>query len=195
MKLKAFLATGSLVATLALAPTLALSAEGGEASGGHPWLTLLFYIINFSGFIYIVKRYAGPAIIKFFHDRATSIRTNLAASESSFHKAEEVYNRAVAALERLESEKARLVGEIRDSTQHEVNRMKQMATETAKRMRQDAELTAHATAENGRRRIRARMAQAASAMAREMIAQSFSSADQDRLVDEFTRTLESRARP
>ena len=188
MKLRA----GIIGLGLALYPALAHAAESGE--GGGSWLSLLFYVINFAAFVYIVARFGGPAATKFVGDRARQIKKTLKDSETELQRAQDVANQWAAKLAGLESEKAALLKEMKDETLREMTRIREFAQVTSKRISADAELTAEAVAEAGRREIRTRLAARAAAVAGELIARDFESADQIRLIKGFMDKLLSEAR-
>ena len=58
---------------LLLLPSLALAAEGHEEHGGSPWATLIFSTINTLLFLFVLKRFAWPAISSWVVDRRKAI--------------------------------------------------------------------------------------------------------------------------
>jgi len=192
MKLKTIFST--VLGVGLLSPTLAFCAEGGAAESGS-WVALIFYVINFAIFVYILMHFAGPLAVKFFHDRATEIREGINLSESGFRSASQTAERAEAELRGLAAEKDRLLKEMRAETAREVARILELGQMGATRIRRDAEMTARSIADNGRRTVQAHLAATAARMARQLIAQDFTTADQSRLVHEFLDTVREEARP
>jgi F0F1-type ATP synthase membrane subunit b/b' len=184
----------TLAATLGvgLSPTLAFCAEG--ASEGGSWLALIFYIINFAAFVYIVRRFAGPMVVSFFHQRAAQIRENIEQSESTFRAARDGAQRAAAEVAGLEAEKARLFKEMREETEREVARIRELGRMGAQRIRRDAEMTAASLADGGRRTLQAHLAATAVRIAREIIVNNFEPADQSRLLRDFLDTVRQEIR-
>ncbi len=184
MKVKAAIAA---LLSVGLCPALAFCAEGGE--GGGSWLTLMFFALNFAAFVYILVFFASPYISKFFRDRASAIRETLRRSESDAQRAQDVASQAAARAARLEADKAELAGETRAETAREIGRMRELAQAAAERIKHDAELTAAGTAETARRRIRARLAQVATDLARDLVTKNLEASDQGRLIEDFMNRL------
>ena len=67
--------------------------------------------------------------------------------------------------------------------------MREMAQATAERIKRDAELTAAGTADSARRRIRARLAQVATDLARDLVVKNLEASDQGRLIEDFMDSL------
>ena len=190
MKLKAAIATALSVG---LFPALAFCAENSAATETGSWFALLFYVINFSLFLMIIVRYAGPAIKGFFRDRAVGIRQNMQRADSALLQAQERASRAAEQMSRLDAEKARIASEMMDETVYQVGRIYDMAREAVARLKRDTELTSAALRESGRRHVREAMALAAGEIARELIVRNFESSDQSRLLEQFTAKLNQEA--
>jgi F-type H+-transporting ATPase subunit b len=190
MKLATAIAATALLGML---PSLALAAEHSTPEGGS-WLVLLFYIINFAIFVYLIAHYAAPAIRDFFHQRATLIRNNLRQSQADYKIAQEAEQQVRTLLAGLETEKARVLQDMRDATEVEVARIREQSRTAAQRIRRDGELMAQNTADQARRQVRAAMAAIAIAKARELIRAEFESRDQSRLLNDFIDTIRHGAR-
>jgi F0F1-type ATP synthase membrane subunit b/b' len=190
MKLKAAIATGLSVG---LFPALAFCAENAAATEAGSWFALLFYVINFSLFVVIIVRYAGPAIKGFFRDRAVGIRQNMQRADSALLQAQERASRAAEQISGLDADKAKIASEMADETVYQVGRIYDMAQEAVARLKRDTELTSAALRESGRRHVREAMALAAGEIARELIVRNFEPADQSRLLEQFTAKLNQEA--
>jgi len=190
MKLKAAIATALSVG---LFPALAFCAENTAATETGSWFALLFYVINFSLFVVIIVRYAGPAIKGFFRDRAVGIRQNMQLADSALLEAQERASRAAEQMSRLDAEKARIASEMTDETVYQVGRIYDMAREAVARLKRDTELTSAALRESGRRHVREAMALAAGEIARELIVRNFEPSDQSRLLEQFRVKLNQEA--
>ena len=190
MKLKAAIAT---VLSVGLFPALAFCADNAAATEAGSWFALLFYVINFSLFVMIIVRYAGPAIKGFFRDRAVGIRQNMQWADNALLQAQERASRAAEQMSRLDAEKARIASEMTDETAYQVGRIYDMAQEAVARLKRDTALTSAALRESGRRHVREAMALAAGEIARELIVRNFEPADQSRLLEQFTTKLNQEA--
>lgn len=190
MKLRHSIALGAI---LLLVPATALCAEGGEGRGS--WLTLLFFTINFILFVVILAKFGAPVARKFLRDRATQIRETLSRSTSAFERAQQIANQAAVRMAQLEAEKKLLAAEMGRETEREVARIRELTQTALGRIRRDAELTAGAIADSGRRRIRTHLAEVAAKLARDLIAANFDAADQSRLIEDFMTRIRNEARP
>jgi len=177
----------------ALFPSAALAAAEAEESQGS-WLLLLFFTINFILFVFVLGYFAGPLARKFFADRAATIRTGLSRAERAFAEAQDLANKAAARMAALEAELKKTAEEIEEETAFQVTRVAELAKSTAERIRNDAVLSTAALAEAAKRRVRARLAETAATLARDLIGREFQRDDQGRLIDGFMEQLAGGAR-
>jgi F-type H+-transporting ATPase subunit b len=168
----------------ALYPHVAFAAE--EAAEDHgSWLLFAFFAINFVIFVYLLARFAGPAIRKYLTDRSSTIRSTLTRAESALSAAEALAGKAAQQMAALEAELKQTAAEIEQETAFQVARVAELARSTAERVRRDAVITGTALGEAARRRVRARLAESAAALARDLIGSNFQASDQGRLIDGF----------
>jgi F-type H+-transporting ATPase subunit b len=183
----------SMAATAAaMLPAAAFAAEGGAEDHGS-WLLFTFFAINFVLFVYIIVRFAGPAIGSFFRSRATDIRGALSRAEKAFAEAQDLANQAAKRAAGLEAEVAGLIRDIDEETQLRVKRIAELAEATVERLRHDAEMTSAAITEAAQRRLRAELAAVSARLARDLIQRSFQASDQNRLLESFMGRLEGEA--
>ena len=173
-------------------PSIAMAAEEAEAPGS--WLSFSFFAINFLLFAFVLVRFAGPLIRKFFADRASLIHSNLAKSEEAFKEAEELAKAAAERIQALEKEVATLKQELEEETAFQLRRTSELAKANSERIRRDTQITAAAIAENAQRRVRENLARVAAQLARDLISRHFESADQNRLIAGFMQRLGEEAR-
>ena len=181
--------TSAAIIAAALFPSAALAAEA-EAQQGS-WLLLLFFTINFILFVFIIGYFAAPVVRKFFADRAATIRTGLSRAERAFAEAQDVANKAAARIAALEAELKKTAAEIEQETGFQLARIADLANSTAERIRHDAVLSTAALTEATKRRVRARLAESAANLARDLIGRDFHRDDQGRLIDGFMEQLGS----
>jgi F-type H+-transporting ATPase subunit b len=177
----------AIVAAAVLCPTLAFAAEGPEAKGS--WFSLIFYVINFVIFLWILRHYAGPPVVKYFRDRATGMRDSIGRADAAFHEAQALANRAAERIAKLEAEKAQISSDLADETVYQVGRIYDLARETVARIKRDTEMTATALQEAAHRRAREALAAGAGRLAGELVERNFVPADQRRLLDSFLERL------
>ena len=177
----------------ALSPRIALAAAEAPEERGS-WMLLVFFTINFLLFVFVIGYFAVPLARKFFADRATTIRTSLSRAERAFAEAQDLANKAAARMAALEAELKKTAAEIEEETAFQVTRVAELAKSTAERIRHDAVLSTAALAEAAKRRVRARLAEAAPSLARDLIGREFQRDDQGRLIDGFMEQLAGGAR-
>ena len=186
--------TSAALIGVALFPSAALAAaEANEQQGS--WLLLFFFAINFILFVFILGYFAVPLARKFFADRAATIRTGLSRAERAFAEAQDLANKAAARIAALEAELKKTAAEIEEETTFQVKRVAELAKSTAERIRHDAVLSTAALTEAAKRRVRARVAESAANLARDLIGRNFHRDDQGRLLDGFMEQLAGGARP
>jgi len=169
------------------------SANAAEEAGAEhgSWLLLTFFAINFILFVGVLVYFAGPALRKFFADRAVTIRTALSRAKSALAEAEDLANKAAARMAALSAELKKLADELEQETAFQVGKVADLAKSTADRIRHDTEMSKSALSEAAKRRVRAQLAESAANLARETISRNFQPADQGRLIDGFMDKLGS----
>lgn len=172
----------------ALSPQIALAAAEAPEQRGS-WTLLLFFVINFALFGWVLARFGLPLARKFLADRATSIRSSLSRAQAAFAEAQDMANQAAARMASLEAELKKTAAEIEEETSFQLAKVAELAKSTGERIRRDAVLSASALAEAARRRVRARLAESAATLARDLIGRDFQPNDQGRLVDGFMDQL------
>lgn len=190
--MKARIARICLTAAAVFWPSWVFAAEGEQAEGS--WFALIFYTINFLLFLWIVRRYGGPRITQFFHDRAHTIREIRGRAENAYKEAQELGNRAAQQLQRLDADKRKMMSELDEETAFQINQMNDAAREAVSRIRRDTEITTAALREGAQRRLRQTMAEAAGRIARGLVSRNFQASDQARLLQGFIERIGEEAR-
>jgi len=169
------------------------AANAAEEAGAEhgSWLLLMFFAINFILFVGALFYFAGPALRKFFADRAVTIRTALSRAKSALAEAEDLANKAAARMAALSAELKKLADELEEETAFQVGKVADLAKSNAERIRRDTEMSKSALSEAAKRRVRAQLAESAANLARETISRNFQPADQGRLIDGFMDKLGS----
>ncbi len=178
-----------LAATAAAAMFPATVHAAEEAPSGGSWLLLAFFAFNFIVFAAALVYFSAPLARKYFGDRAAGIRSGLDRAQGALDEAERLANEALGRIARLEQDLRQLTEELEAETRHQVTQMREAARAGGERIRRDTELTAAALADGARRQVRARLADTAAALARELIGQHFRADDQGRLVASFMERL------
>ena len=182
--------TSAAILAAAFFPRAALAAEGAGAEHGS-WLLLMFFAINFALFVYVLVHFAGPALKKFFADRAVTIRTALSRAASALAEAEDLANKAAARMAALAAELKKVADELEQETAFQVSKVADLAKSTAERIHRDTEMSSSALSEAAKRRVRAQLAESAATIASSLISRDFQRNDQGRLIDSFMDKLGS----
>ncbi|HKN13714.1 MAG TPA: hypothetical protein VJX68_11025 [Candidatus Binatus sp.] len=180
--------TSAAIFAAAFFPQAALAAEEGGAEHGS-WLLLMFFAINFFLFVWVLVHFAGPALKKFFADRAVTIRTALSRAASALAEAEDLANKAAARMAALSAELKKLADELEQETAFQVSKVADLAKSTAERIHRDTEMSSSALSEAAKRRVRAQLAESAATLASSLISRDFQRNDQGRLLDSFMDKL------
>jgi F0F1-type ATP synthase membrane subunit b/b' len=182
--------TSAAIFAAAFFPRAAMAAEDAGAEHGS-WLLLMFFAINFALFVYVLVHFAGPALKKFFADRAVTIRTALSRAQSALTEAEDLANKAAARMAALAAELKKVADELEQETAYQVGKVADLAKVTAERIHRDTEMSSSALSEAAKRRVRAQLAESAATIASNLISRDFQSNDQGRLIDGFMDKLGS----
>jgi F0F1-type ATP synthase membrane subunit b/b' len=182
--------TSAAILAAAFFPRAALAAEGAGDEHGS-WLLLMFFAINFALFVYVLIHFAGPALKKFFADRAVTIRTALSRAQSALAEAEDLANKAAARMAALAAELKKVADELEQETAYQVGKVADLAKSTAARIHRDTEMSSSALSEAAKRRVRAQLAESAATIASNLISRDFQRNDQGRLIDGFMDKLGS----
>ena len=190
--MKKWITSAAIFAAAFFAYTVNAANAAEDAGEGHgSWLLLTFFAINFILFVGVLVYFAGPALRKFFADRAVTIRTALSRAKSALAEAEDLANKAAARMAALSAELKKLADELEQETAFQVGKVADLAKSTAERIHRDTEMSSSALSEAAKRRVRAQLAESAATLARELIGRNFQPADQGRLIDGFMDKLGS----
>jgi len=190
--MKKWITSAAIFAAAFFAYTVNAANAAEDAGEGHgSWLLLTFFAINFILFVGVLVYFAGPALRKFFADRAVTIRTALSRAKSALAEAEDLANKAAARMAALSAELKKLADELEQETAFQVGKVADLAKSTAERIHRDTEMSSSALSEAAKRRVRAQLAESAATLARDLIGRNFQPADQGRLIDGFMDKLGS----
>jgi F-type H+-transporting ATPase subunit b len=187
-------ATRTLTAAAALllgtaAGALAEEAAHGGSHDGHgdggAWLTLVFSAINFSIFLFLLYKYAWPAVKTSLAARHREVAEAMAVAERAREEAEAIRRDYVAKEAALDETRRRMLEEISRGAEADRARLLKDAEEAAQRLRTDAERQAEYDLSRARRELRAEAARLAADLAEKEVRSKLTDADRARLVREF----------
>lgn len=177
------------VLVLVALPSLALASGAETHPGGPPtagqWLLLLCAFINFAGFIYLFRRFAGAPLKEYLHGRRKELVELMAAAERAKSEAEQLKRECETKAAELEQARRLLITEMREIAEAERKRMMAGAKEASDRLMRDAERAAQSDIERARQELRAETARLAAEIASAEVAKRIDDPTRHRLLDEF----------
>ena len=165
----------------------AWAAEGGAHV---PSVTELFFpLINFLIFAFLVKRYGLPLIKQHLKQRREGLVEAVATAQQAKGEAEGYVRKYQDLLKVLDSECDRIREDLRAEGERERGRIVAEAEESAAKLKADADFLAEQEVKMARQQIRGEMALLAEAAAERVIQEHMAAADQDRMVESFSREI------
>lgn len=177
-----------------LLPAIAFAAEGGghhQANPAEQWKIFTFSVVNFTIFVFLMRRFAGPPLKDFLSRRRREVREAIEAADKAKAEADQVKAEYEAKAAKLEETKAVLVAEVKAIAEGEHARVIAAANEAADRMRRDAELTAESDLARARRELRREAAKLATELAGQMIQDKLNDAERERLLRDFISRVQA----
>jgi len=176
--------------SLLLSATSGFAAEqGGKSEGSES--SLIFYAINFALFLFIVVKYAGPSVRGYFRSRAQSVRSTFESAEQALAKAQQQAASVNSLFARLESEKRRIIAQIRAESERQVAEIRERARKLANQIRHEGELSVKALAAEAEHKLKLFLVHSATEMARQLLQEHLTPADQHRLVESFIQQVQA----
>jgi F-type H+-transporting ATPase subunit b len=188
MRLSALFAAGTTVVLLSSVAGQAVAAGGGGHDGPPPvgaWITLGFTFFNFFLFIWILRRFAWPPVVRFLANRHQEVKDAMAVAEKARAEAEEVKREYALKEAALEETRARMIEEIRAAAVSDRAKALREAEAIAGRLRSEVERQAENELARARRELRAEAARLAAELAEKELRGTMTAADRTRLVREF----------
>lgn len=164
------------------------SAASETAHGPNFWM-LGVQVLNAAILLFILIRFAGPALRDYFQARSVQIRESIEGAQEQLREAEAEIAELRTRLEAFEGESGRLVEGAAENAEAERGRMLERARATAQRIREDAERVADSEIERARQALRAEAARLATQLAGELLRDEATPDDDKRIVSEFIDKL------
>lgn len=178
------------------APVLA-SEAGHHAEAGHheehgiPWATLIFSSINLGIFVFMLARFAWPAIRDWIADRHATIVQTLKQAEVAKRDAEQLKQEWERRLNGLQTEIEAMRQQARTDIAREREQILAAAQRTAESIRRDADRAAEQEQRAAQAQLRDEVARRALALATERARTELTSADHDRFIGDFLQQVRS----
>ena len=177
-------------------PLILWAAEeghGGHAEGGSQQLTLVFSAINLLLFIFVLRKYALPAVRENLKKRRETILQALNEGKKAREEAEALRREYEQKLSGLAAEQERMRRQALADAEREKERILEEARKMAERARAEAQQTAQREVEEARRLLRQEVTAQAVRLAAEIVRSSLTPNDQSRLVQEFVQGVNTNA--
>ena len=148
-----------------------------------------FPLVNFIIYAFIIVKFAFPLVRDFLKTRREEVVAKIAQAAAKKQAAEVLVREYRSKLAGLGKEVQALQAALRQEGEREKSRLISDALATAVKIKEDANFLSDQELRTARQKLREEMANAAEATARQLIERNISAADQNRLVDDFVRTL------
>jgi F-type H+-transporting ATPase subunit b len=165
-------------------------ASAAQAEHHGPSINDIWFPLgNFIIFAFIIVRYGLPLVRNFLQSRHEEVVATLKNSAAKKQHAESVVRDYQGRLAHLQEEIQSIHDSLRDEGVREKTRILREAETLVAKIKEDARFLADQEVKAARQKIRDEMAQQAAAEARELVRRHLSSADQNRLVEEFIHSI------
>jgi F-type H+-transporting ATPase subunit b len=171
---------------MALAVWAAEEGHGGghEGGGANLW-GLVFSAVNFLIFVFILRKYALPAVRQALRRRRETIVQTLNEAERAKEEAESLRREYEQKLVGLAAEQERLRTQALEAAEREKGRILEEARRMADRVQTEAQMIAQREVEEARRVLRQEVAEQAIRIATELVQSRVTPADQSRSVQDL----------
>jgi F-type H+-transporting ATPase subunit b len=160
-------------------------ASGHEEPEGLNWTDLLYRTINFILVAGLIVKLAGKKITGFFRGRSAQIENQLADLDARKIEAERKLREVESSISNLEAERARIMAEYRAQGEALKAQIVAKANDAAARLREQAKVTIDTETKVAVETLRAELAEMVAAAAEKMITEKLSSAEHEKLVDDY----------
>ena len=164
-------------------------AAAGDGAHAPSVADLLFPLINFLIFAYLVKRFGLPLLEVLSEQRRQTLVEAVATAQQAREDAAGRVRNYRELLDVLDEERARIREGLRAEGERERARIVAEAEESAAKLKADADFLAEQEVKMARQQIRGEIASLAQEAAARVIRQHLAAADQDRMVEDFSRRI------
>jgi F-type H+-transporting ATPase subunit b len=189
-RLPFFLLCVLLVALLGVLAFSALAAEGqaGKINLKNIWMNS-WRVLNFLILAFFLVKLLKEPLGNFFKESARVIREKLQGTEEAYLEAEKELGEMERQLELLDEEIQKLRQAIGTQGQKERDKIIASAEQTAEHLLEKAKLEAAYSVEQARSQLRREVIDEAVKIAEDNVRKAINKKDQERLVDEYLRSL------
>jgi F-type H+-transporting ATPase subunit b len=198
----------ALALTLSTAPAFAAAQEDEAAAeheageGGHEHSlrgmftnqSFLAALINFSLLVWVLRKLGKQPLAEFLKSRRSEMEKSMAAAADMKAKAEAVFKEYTARLAQLDSELAKLRGDIERAAEEDKQRIVADAEENARRMKRETEALIDQYGKALSAQVRSEMVEAAVAAAEKALRENINESDQQRIAQGYDQSIKDSAR-
>ncbi|MBI5286395.1 MAG: F0F1 ATP synthase subunit B [Deltaproteobacteria bacterium] len=170
-----------LLTAYCLLPTLAFGAEEGVEGGKD----LIWRVINFAILVGLLYLLLAKRVREFLTTRRKAIETALEEARKAKEEAERKQKECEALFAAFNKRVEEIFRDLRAEGEIEKERIIEEARKSAKRMKEEAWLTAEQEIKKAREGIREEVVRLAIEMAEDILRKEITKADQERLVKEY----------
>jgi F-type H+-transporting ATPase subunit b len=150
---------------------------------------VILQFLNFGVLVFLLVRFGGKGIKELLRNRHLEVKKNIEEAGVLRAEAEKQLREYEAKLAGIDKEMADLLAKVRSDAEAEKRRVLAAAQEASARMRKDNELLLQQEARRLEIELRREAVLIAVEMAREILKNKITDADQQRLAQEFARRL------
>jgi F-type H+-transporting ATPase subunit b len=164
-----------------------LAAEGHKPNGFmiSDWNEMIWNALAFAVVVYLLVKFAGPAVTKAFKARTQRIEHELQAAEASRAEAQAAGQRVTASVGGAEAEASRIVADARDSAEAMRTQLRQRADEEAAELRARAQADIESSKAQAIADLREEVSQLALGAAENVVRRNLDPRTQDALVENY----------
>lgn len=171
-------------------PTLAMAAGGGHGEG-IPYKAIIFAAINFILLALILGYFLRGPVKEFFASRAVLIEKNIKESEQLKLSAQQKFTEYDERLKNIAAESQALVNELKKDGELESERILENAKKQAQALKENSERMMDQELKRAKEELKRESVELAAQMAEDLLKKNLKSEDQQRLVSDYLKKMES----
>lgn len=191
--MRRLLSLAILFALIAASPALASEAAAEHGHDGPSWAYLFYHALGLAVLIGVLVYYTREPLKSFLLDRSDGIRRQIESAESALAAARAEVAELNARLARANDESEAFVRAAVDQAQAERALAMERASQAAERIRLESRRAADQEIARARQELQEEAAQLATTIAGEILRQSMTADDDQRLVTEFVEQIARRS--
>jgi F-type H+-transporting ATPase subunit b len=160
-------------------------------AGSESWLSWAFKIFNFVVLVAVLIKFAGKPLKNYLQTRSAGVKEKLDEADRLFKEAEALKNEYQARLSKLDSEIETFKRSVQEDTEREKNKILAEASEFARRIKEQANITYQQEIRAMKSRIKEDIVKLTMERAEKLVVEKYNTKDHELMVDEFIEKLRS----